>query len=210
LKHGVEHAWFESHPIKAVCLNQQWQFIWVSFLLILSSSLQACTSKTEINMTPQVGATDFSAQFNLKTDSIWMIPEPGGQRRVSMAIEMTNSGETPIRFPVVDSISITLEDEQGRKLVWEGGQDGIIPGKRVSDPISPGDTFVFNLKCHLVSLPGQRLQLSIEDGLGSIWWIGPLEKGAYRVYATYENRSADSPDLWQGRASINPVSIQIN
>lgn len=161
-------------------------------------------------MASQDGGMEISAQFELKTDSIWKIPEPGGKTRVYMALELTNSSEIPIRFSVVDSISIALEDEQGRQLIWEGGQDGIIPGKRVSDPIPPGDTFVFNLICHLVSGPGQRLQLSIEDGLGSIWWIGPLEKGTYRVNAGYENRSADSPDLWQGRASIDPVSININ
>ena len=157
----------------------------------------------------QVEGTGISARFELKTDEIWPVPEPGMKTQVYLALEMTNSSKNAVRFPVMDKFSIAFKDEQGRELSWEGGQDGIIPGKPLSDPISSGETFVLNLKSHMGWGPSQQLQVSIEDGLGSIWWIGPLEKGGYRVKMKYENRSADSPDVWYGRASIKPVSIQI-
>ncbi|MGD8611308.1 MAG: hypothetical protein PVI93_09810 [Desulfobacterales bacterium] len=183
-----------------------WRFgLWA----FLSLCTLACTSG-KANSDP-LHVDGLSAVFQLKTDSVWHVPEPGKRTSVHFALEMTNTSHGPIRFPImdVDNITVALKDEHQREFHWEGGQDGIIPGKPTSAPVSPGDTFELILATHLDWDPNQRLRVSFEDGLGSIWWIGPLDPGAYQVDMTYENRSARSSDLWQGRANISPVSIQI-
>ena len=125
---------------------------------------------------------------------------------------MTNLGKERLRFPIMDKFTVSIQDPDGKLLTMEGGQDGIRPGKPISDPVPSGEKYVLKLPSHINWGSDDRLQLTVEDDYGSIWWIGPLKQGSHLVRMNYENQTKDktsATDLWSGRAVIEPVRIQI-
>ncbi len=155
---------------------------------------------------------DLPARFSLHYDSTWQIPEPGNRTSVSLALEMTNLGRNTIRFPLMDKFNISLTDQGGLRQTMEGGRDGIIDKDPYSDPIAPGETFLYPIDCYLAFASNGELQLIIRDGYGSIWRIAPLAAGSYLLFMEYKNivtRKKDPHDLWTGSAKIDPVPIRI-
>jgi len=150
--------------------------------------------------------------FKVLLDSTWKVPARGKETSIYLALEITNSGDDSIRFPIMDKISISMHGSKDDKIKTEGGQDVVIPGKPVTDPVPPGGKFLYQLPARLVWHDDDKLQLSIEDTYGSIWFFGPLKEGMYEFGLNYENiknEKKDTSNIWFGRANINPVTIHI-
>lgn len=154
----------------------------------------------------------FKVNFTLKSDSIWQVPDRGKQTEIYLVLEMTNLGNDSVRFPVMDKFKVSMQYPGENELKMEGGQDVLIPGKPISDPVPPGEKYLLKLPAQLGWGAKDRLQLIIKDNFGSIWRIGPLKAGSYLLTMHYESQPTDNknnPDIWSGHAYIYPVSIQI-
>lgn len=149
--------------------------------------------------------------FSLRTDRVWRVPKCGTETSVTLALEAVNRGSEPIRLPILDSFQISIEGPEGTRRPMVGGTDGIRPAQPVSDPVAPGETFVMSLAASLSCNSDDRPRLRIEDALGGIWWIEPLEPGNSLLHMQFENhRTFESGDaVWTGRADIRPVPVQI-
>ena len=188
------------------------QSLKTNFKILFILCFLACASTSEIKNTPLDQGYKFEASFELKSDSIWKVPGQGQGREIYLALEMTNLGKESVRFPIMDKFSISLQNSDGDELLMEGGQDVLIPGKPISDPVPSGGKYLLQLSCQLLLGTDDQLQLSIKDKLGSIWWIGPLNTGSYFLKMDYGNQRTDgknSGNLWSGQADITPVPIQI-
>lgn len=167
---------------------------------------------SEINNTQYTKKCEFKVNFRLKMDSIWQAPVRGQHTEMYLVLEMTNLGNDPIRFPVMDKFKVSMQYRDENELKMEGGQDVLIPGKPISDPVPPGEKHFITLPVRLGWGADDQLQLSLKDSFGSIWWIGPLKAGSYLLTMHYDSQpevNKNNPDLWSGHANINPVFIQI-
>jgi hypothetical protein len=188
------------------------QPLWLHFELLLFTCFLACTPITESKKVSRAEMGEFKVAFELKSDSIWQAPDQGQLTDVYLALEMTNFGKQPVRFPVMDKFKVAILYPNGNELMMEGGQNVLIPGKPISDPVPSGGTYLLELKGQLGWGQGEELQLSLKDDFGSIWWIGPLKIGSQLLNMYYENESQDNynnSDLWSGHAKITPIYIQI-
>ena len=155
---------------------------------------------------------ELKVNFELKSDAVWQAPAQGQQTEVKVVLEITNQENAPMRFPIMDAFRISMLSTDGTEFTMEGGQDVVIPGKPVSDPVPPGGKYLLDLQGQLDWSTDDQLELILKDGLGSIWRIGPLTTGTYMLYMTYENQSTESktsPDVWYGKAEITSLPVQI-
>lgn len=112
----------------------------------------------------------------------------------------------------MDTFHVSIQSSDGVRHEMEGGQDGIRPGKVISDSVAPGEKYVLNLPGQMSWRPDNSLRLKIQDAFGSIWWIQPLQAGTHLLQLSYESLSTtktNTENIWVGRAEIAPVSFQI-
>ena len=170
-----------------------------------------CPAMQELERAQEIPQCEFQIAFNIKTDSIWNAPERGQQTPVRVALAMTNHENYPLRFPVMDKFTVSIH-YNNEVITMEGGQDVVIPGKPVTDPVPPGETYVLDLHGQLIRRADDRLQLMIEDGLGSYWMLSPLHYGAQELWMEYKSK-ADNPqdrNVWCGQAEIHPFRFVID
>lgn len=185
-------------------------FVRTSVGLLLFTSVSACRPDSFI--ASAMDSRSPAVHFELKTEPVWQVPEPGRETEVLLALELSNLGTEPIRFPLMDRLRISIESPDGVVRVMEGGMDGLRPGKPISDPVAPGETFALTLTAQISRGADNRPRVRIADAFGSVWWIGPLDTGTNLVHATYESRSVDevkNQEIWAGQAVIAPVSVEI-
>lgn len=188
--------------------TMQMQRLLTSWVLTLLSCVCACVPPHHTSNSTDQG----KVIFQLITDLVWQAPLQGLQTEIQVGLEITNHGSTAIRFPIMDKITVSLLSSEGNALMMEGGQDVLIPGKPISDPVQPGNKFLIDLQGRLGWDADNQLELILKDGLGSVWVIGPLKPGEYMLSMTYENQSTtdkSASDVWSGKAQISPVSILI-
>lgn len=184
----------------------------VSLVLTLDLFVSACVPPHHTRNLSDRETNEGKVTFELKSDPIWQVPSHGLQTEVQVILEITNLESTAMRFPVMDKFSVSLLSADGNELVMEGGQDVLIPGKPISDPVQPGNNFLIDLDGRLSWSTDNQLELVLKDGLGSTWQIGPLKPGGYMLNMTYENlptANKTASEVWSGKAQIIPVSIQI-
>jgi hypothetical protein len=180
--------------------------------LLLFLCFFGCTQTKAIKNPSPSEKCDFKVSFELKSDSIWQVPLQGQQTQVSCLLEMTNLGDTAIRFPIMDKFRLSVLSPAGTELPMSGGQDELIPGKPVSDPISTGEKYILKLQAELVWNSNSQLQLKLKDAFGSTWFIGPLKSGTNTLMMFYENLPkgpAPVSGLWCGIANIIPLPIEL-
>ena len=83
---------------------------------------------TIVSVVSNLPLDEFKVSFELKSDSIWQAPNQGQETDVYLALEMTNLGDKPIRFPIMDKFKVSMQHPDGNELMMEGGQDVLIPG----------------------------------------------------------------------------------
>ena len=186
--------------------------LWTSFELLLFTCFIACTTPNETKNPPQAEQSEFKVSFELKSDSIWQIPEREQKTDVYLVLEMTNLGDKPIRFPIMDKFNVSMQHPDGNELMMEGGQDVLIPGNPISHSVLSGEKYLLKISGQLDWGNANQLLLNLKDDFGSVWWIGPLETGSYLLNMYYENETKDNnnnSDLWSGKANITSLMILI-
>lgn len=185
------------------------RFIWTLVGLLLVIGLQAFNSPYV--MASAADSRSFAVKFELKTNPIWKIPKRGMETGLTLALEFTNCGPGPVRFPLMDSFEISIQGPDGKVRKMVGGMDGLRPGKPISDPVAPGEKLVLTLSGQLSRGADDRGRLRIQDDFGGIWWIDPLNTGSNLLHMRYESPPAfdSDDDIWVGQTVLEPVRVEI-
>lgn len=180
--------------------------------LVMSLCTCACVPPHQAGNSAHRETDEGKVIFELRSDSVWRVPSRGLHTEVPVVLEITNLEDVPLRFPIMDKFRVSLQSSTGNVLMMEGGQDVLIPGNPISDPVQSGGKLLIDLNGQLGWRPDGRLEFILKDGLGSIWFIGPLTTGEYMLKMIYENLEASGTsdaEVWSGKAEIDAIPIQI-
>jgi hypothetical protein len=139
-------------------------------------------------------------------------PAPGEATELDLALRLTNLGAAPVRFRLLDTVSLLVTTPAGRVLELEGGRDGIRPAPELSSPIDPGASLVVERPARLVRAERGELRMEVEDEFGSLWHLADLTPGSYRLRFRYQNIESSSPEsgpVWTGRVISPEKEVEI-
>lgn len=143
-------------------------------------------------------------------DSEVLMPGVGETTELELALRLTNLGSMPIRFRLLDTVSILVRDPEGRVHRLEGGRDGTRAAPELSPPVAPGRSLVIDRPARL-RRTAEELRLEVEDEFGSRWLLTGLVAGTHGVSFVYENQpSSDEVEgVWIGTATSPEKEVLI-
>ncbi len=148
------------------------------------------------------GVTVHQVEFQAVAPATWPSPPRGKTRSIPLILRMTNHGETPLRFKLIDTLHVSLRAEDGTELREMFARDATSRAGWFSAPVMPGKSLEINRQATLEWQADGTLRLSGPDGFGGLWWFDGLKPGRYVVRLQYENdreRADDNTLLWRGK-----------
>lgn len=156
-----------------------------------------------------------ASTFRVQAPPIVTTPAPDSEPSpVPLALIIENTSNRPIRYPLLDSIHISLtEAESGRVLPPEGGRDGIQPAATLTNAIPMGESYEIRFRARLEYVKNtETFRLAWSDDFGGIWSIEGLRPGKYQLQIAYENHREyprEDVAVWTGSAVTAPRAIEV-
>lgn len=187
-------------------------------------------TRTVIKRAEDVGAVEKEGvRFEIVVkDSDWPIPEnrPGNSSTTPLRLRITNGSDKPLRFSGFDTLSVELQDKDGKEAArWKGPYATLRsrPPAECDFPlVMPGKSVTFEIRTGLFwPTPDERT-------LFFRWWHASgspgyfyeqLQPGPHKMRIVYENRretfQVDSPEhkilenFWLGRMETAAVAVSL-
>lgn len=151
-------------------------------------------------------------EFHSVVEAVWSAPAPGNTSEVSLALWITNRGDKPLRFKLIDTLRPHLQTAAGAGVLCTFARDFTSPKGWFSPLLPRGQTLVASLQAKLEWRTDNTLRLSGPDGFGGVWWFDGLHTGNYVFSFEYRSeieRADDNSPLWRGKVQTPGVVISI-
>ena len=149
-------------------------------------------------------------EFKLIVDKEWIVPSMGKESKCAIQLQITNTMSSAYRLHLADSLKVTLKDAAGRETLRFNGYQRDTRTATFSEPLSRNQKFTIVVNGRLSWSKKGKLSLSCTD-MFSATWIGPdLEKAAYEMTLSFENKRTAHDELepvWIGAVETLPAMI---
>ena len=154
------------------------------------------------------------ARFRLVTDHLWIIPDHGDERAITLSLEITNVAPQKQRFHLLDTVYVVLRDRVGNVLRLDGGRFHLLNRGACTPPLAQGESYRIDyLDAKLCWDRQGKLRLQGQDGFGGVWFYTDLSPGHYWLFASYVNElvlhQKGVVPLWLGKATSNAVRVRV-
>jgi hypothetical protein len=164
--------------------------------------VERCAKATKVN----------GVEFEVVTERVWRLPEPGGTTEVQIGLKFTNCEHDKVWFDLRNSISVRMRRRGGEWLECDGGRDAP-RNKRPQDRASPilrkGESYTFVNPDSKLRWVADELRLYLVDLPRDDLYLRHVTPGTYQVEITYHAHPSmnDGADKWVGEAKTGPYEV---